>query len=84
MNPTARTRAIQSRTTVSSFLIPMTREYNRRFIDTGGFGVTGIVEFSKDAGCWTYLCQWGCQEIDFEGAAEATTALTKHNCSKGA
>lgn len=46
--------------------------------------MTGIVEFSKDAGCWTYLCQWGCQEIDFEGAAEATTAFTKHNCSKGA
>lgn len=54
----------------------------RRWVDTGGFGVSGIVDFSHEASCWIYKCIWGCQDFDFEGEQEARDALLSHKCER--
>lgn len=61
----------------------MAQNHTRKFVDTGGFGVSGIVEFSTSASCWTYLCSWGCHDFDFEGEREATEAFYQHKCRRG-
>ena len=40
------------------------------------------VKFSREAGCWVYLCEYGCYDFDFESEAEATAALRAHECRK--
>ena len=39
-----------------------------------------MVQWSKDAGCFVYLCQWGCHDYDFESEHEATEAFLAHEC----
>lgn len=54
----------------------------QRWIDTGGFGVSGTVKFSPLYGCWTYYCQWGCFGFDFESEYEAMGELSSHDCDR--
>lgn len=44
--------------------------------------MSGTVDFSIEASCWTYRCQWGCFAFDFEGEQEATEALLSHPCDR--
>lgn len=46
--------------------------------------MTGMVEFSRDAGCWVWTCVWGCWGMDYEGTAEAEAAFKAHECRKTA
>lgn len=54
----------------------------QRWIDTGGDGVSGVVKFSNEYGCWVWSCAWGCVGIDCESEWEATADLQTHDCSR--
>ena len=54
----------------------------KRWIDTGGFGVNGTIDFSHDLGSFYYQCAWGCFATDFESTWEAEQAFTAHDCNR--
>jgi hypothetical protein len=41
------------------------------------------VQFSREAACFTFTCEWGCWDFDFESAQEAADALAAHQCKHG-
>lgn len=54
---------------------------HKQWFESGGWGVSGTVEFSREASCWTWVCAWGCWGWDCEGREEARQALLAHKCS---
>lgn len=53
-------------------------EESKRWINT--FRGEAMVEFSRDAGCWVYLCPHGCYGYDYESTWEAEQAFNSHQC----
>jgi hypothetical protein len=51
-----------------------------RWVDTGGWGVSGTVDFSIEARCYVWTCIWGCAGSDCEGEQEARDQLLTHSC----
>lgn len=39
------------------------------------------VQWSHEAGCFTFSCLFGCYGFDYEGEAEARTAFLTHKCT---
>ena len=62
----------------------MKEEYARKWIDGGGWGVTGVVDWNKEAECFTWLCSWGCFGYSYEGELDAHEMLNNHECNRGA
>jgi hypothetical protein len=55
-------------------------EANKVWVDTGGWGMSGVIEFSNVTSSWTWTCIWGCSDWDHEGEQEAREALLRHVC----
>ena len=39
-----------------------------------------MVKWSHECGSWTFLCDYGCFEMDFEGEQEAREKFLSHHC----
>lgn len=48
------------------------------------FGEASVnVKFSREMGCYTWSCIFGCWGFDCESADEAESAFLFHDCSQG-